>query len=312
MAPPASGTNSGWLAQPAWASAWKAYVPDDQGCLPLSEGQWVYVQYVGEGENANWNYGTDESGASVGWFPADIVVFYDGEDDASSTGEAEGHRMSLATPTKNSRPSASASSPRRGQKIEMPVSSRAEQIESDPAKVTSGGQLTMLSGKAQREEARRLADLQAKPLDDSAKQAIAERRALSQERRTAAECEASKRANGQSELEARLARRRALSDGETTAPAPAAPDSAPLPQPSSDATVAEAADATERPADPVAGSGVAPPAGVAVTDARAGTEPAADLPAPSPAREENIGDGGDDDLGPAKSKKPACGCCAVM
>lgn len=337
MAPPLSEADTGWLAEPSWASVLRAYEPDDEGCLRLSEGQWIYVQYVGEGDNADWNYGTDDSGASAGWFPADAVAFHDGEEELSSAEEPEGPRMGLAAPTTNSPPAASTGSTQvRALPIKMPAGTMAEKIKADPADQTSGGQLSMLSGKAQREEARRLADLQAKPLDDGAKRAIAERRALSVERRVAAESDAAKRAGAQSELEAKLARRRAAADGEKADLASAL--ASPLPQQTSAdvtqmATATNALTAPSIPA-PVAAGAVAPHAGAGAADPAVVAEPAAELPAPclstatatttaltlrgqaSPSKEASVDVVSGDTIGvreePTKSDQPSCSCCSMM
>ena len=145
------------------------------------------------------------------------------DEETASVGEDEGHRMSLATPKANSRPAAFASSPAKGLPIKMPGGTTAEQSEAAAATLTSAGG-AMLSGKVQREAAKKLADLRAKPLDDSAKLAIAEHRALSAERHAAAQDEAAKRGRGMSELEARLARRGAISDGMEPEPVEAPAD----------------------------------------------------------------------------------------
>lgn len=322
MAPPGSEADTDWLAEPCWATSTRAYEPDDEGCLQLSKGQWIYVQYVGEGENADWNYGTDESGASAGWFPADLAAFHEEEEEAASADEDEDLQVGSADPSTSSPPLASAFSTQ-AQALVSEMPANAEQRKEDHAEETSGGHRPMLSGKAQREEARRLADMQAKPLDDSAKQAIAKRRALSAERRTAAELDAANRAGGQSELQAKLARRRAAADAEK------APPSAPAPQvpktTTSAATEASAPDSrmpetttsatTGEPAEPkIQAESVAPLADVVVADALVVAEPARDLPVSPPLKEENSIDGGNDTVVREQptSEHPACACCSMM
>lgn len=318
MAPPGSEVDTEWLAEPSWATALRAYEPDDEGCLQLSKGQWIYVQYVGEGENADWNYGTDEAGASAGWFPADTVAFHEEEEEVASAEEDEGPQVSSAAPSANSPPLAHALP------MKMPGSTVEERKE-DLAEETSGGHRPMLGGKAQREEARRLAEMQAsKPLDDSAKQAIAERRALSVERRAAAELDAAKRAGGQSELQAKLARRRAAADAEKALPS--APASQVPETTTSAATEASAPDshmpesttsaATEEAAEPrIQAETLAPLADVPVADALVLAEPTPDPPVSPPLKEAGAIDGGDDAVGVREeptTEHPSCACCSMM
>jgi len=39
----------------------------------LTPGQWLFVQYIGEGDTAGWSYGLTESGQDEGWFPSHVL-----------------------------------------------------------------------------------------------------------------------------------------------------------------------------------------------------------------------------------------------
>lgn len=72
-----------WLEQPYWAivgsgTRLPSRAGDEQTYLKdLQPGQWLWVQYVGEGENIGWSYGATESGDHEGWFPSDAVIRQD-------------------------------------------------------------------------------------------------------------------------------------------------------------------------------------------------------------------------------------------
>jgi len=72
----ANCADPGWLTNPYWARATSSRHPEP-GCLTLLLGQWIWVQFIGEGENTGWSYGTDETGKEAGWFPTMMVAAED-------------------------------------------------------------------------------------------------------------------------------------------------------------------------------------------------------------------------------------------
>eukprot|EP00928_Gymnodinium_smaydae_P071835 TRINITY_DN55317_c0_g1_i1.p1 TRINITY_DN55317_c0_g1~~TRINITY_DN55317_c0_g1_i1.p1 ORF type:complete len:534 (+),score=127.94 TRINITY_DN55317_c0_g1_i1:115-1602(+) len=57
-----------WLEEPFWACAVEACHAED-GCIEVAQGDWLYVQFVGRGDDDGWSYGTNEDGTASGWFP---------------------------------------------------------------------------------------------------------------------------------------------------------------------------------------------------------------------------------------------------
>jgi len=61
-----------WLTEPYWALATEP-CSSDEGCLDLHVGQWIWVQFVGSGDELGWSFGTEETGVWSGWFPTDAA-----------------------------------------------------------------------------------------------------------------------------------------------------------------------------------------------------------------------------------------------
>eukprot|EP00927_Polykrikos_kofoidii_P014808 TRINITY_DN16537_c0_g1_i2.p1 TRINITY_DN16537_c0_g1~~TRINITY_DN16537_c0_g1_i2.p1 ORF type:complete len:431 (-),score=104.23 TRINITY_DN16537_c0_g1_i2:312-1604(-) len=227
-----------------WARAICDYEPADEGCLKLVKEQWIWLTYVGENDDAGWNYGTNEDGSAQGWFPADVMVWDDGqgydgcevyeqsngggedyedyEDDKESDGDTAACTTAAVAASRHDLVSVPASigdiiagasgrgnAASRGRSAE-PSGHEGESDSSRAHSAPAEGRapIRMVHGREQAAEARRQAALGAAALDEREQQAIAERRALSVERREKAEAAERSKKDANSELQAVLARRR--------------------------------------------------------------------------------------------------------
>eukprot|EP00746_Dinoflagellata_sp_MGD_P019886 gnl/MRDRNA2_/MRDRNA2_146255_c0_seq1.p1 gnl/MRDRNA2_/MRDRNA2_146255_c0~~gnl/MRDRNA2_/MRDRNA2_146255_c0_seq1.p1 ORF type:complete len:365 (-),score=75.06 gnl/MRDRNA2_/MRDRNA2_146255_c0_seq1:141-1235(-) len=232
-----------WLKEGFWAVA-KFDRHPEEGCLTLAKGQWLWVQYVGDGEHAGWYYGTNESLEMAGWFPADFVEPWeedkeqackDGSDSGrganskSVNGALDDEDSSFSPPEASQAPlppnpgqSPSHKDMTNSQNISLQTKSSASGIEPGCVMIQMAGSvgldsgerlsMGMVSGERQLAEKRRQAALQECSLDADQREEIQRRRADSVERRRQSLEEEERRTSGHSELQAALARRRAASE----------------------------------------------------------------------------------------------------